>query len=129
MQKFKSRARILQTLKQVLWECIGSALVALGVYNFAVQAEFPMTGFSGISIILYRFLSIPIGLSTILLNIPVAILCYRLLGGRFFVSSIRCMLLSSIFIDLQYLIVNHVIIFLCVLHLSFHFIICTLYLS
>ena len=99
MQKFKSRARILQTLKQVLWECIGSALVALGVYNFAVQAEFPMTGFSGISIILYRFLSIPIGLSTILLNIPVAILCYRLLGGRFFVSSIRCMLLSSIFID------------------------------
>lgn len=58
-----------------------------------------MTGFSGISIILYRLLNIPIGLSTILLNIPVAILFYRLLGRKFFVSSIRCMILSSLIID------------------------------
>lgn len=58
-----------------------------------------MTGFSGISIILYRIFHIPIGLSTIFLNIPVAILCYRLLGKRFFISSLRCMFLSSIMID------------------------------
>ena len=58
-----------------------------------------MTGFSGISIILYRLWNIPIGLSTILLNIPVAILCYRLLGRKFFISSIRCMVLSSVLID------------------------------
>lgn len=58
-----------------------------------------MTGFSGISIILYRLLNIPIGLSTILLNIPVAILCYRLLGRKFFVSSLRCMIISSFIID------------------------------
>ncbi|HAG56747.1 MAG TPA: hypothetical protein DCL14_01795, partial [Ruminococcaceae bacterium] len=73
----------------------GCILIAVGIYNFAVQAEFPMTGFSGISIILYRLLNIPIGLSTILLNIPVAILCYRLLGRKFFVSSLRCMIISS----------------------------------
>lgn len=58
-----------------------------------------MTGFSGISIILYRLLNVPIGLSTILLNIPLAIICYRLLGKKFFVSSLRCMILSSIMID------------------------------
>ena len=58
-----------------------------------------MTGFSGISIILNRIFDVPIGLSTILLNIPVAILCYRLLGKNFFVSSLRCMLLSSVIID------------------------------
>ena len=91
--------KLLQTVKQIWWECIGSILIAVGIYNFAVQAEFPMTGFSGISIILYRFWNIPIGLSTILLNIPVAILCYRLLGRKFFVSSIRCMILSSLMID------------------------------
>ena len=91
--------RVLQTTKQILWECMGSILIAVGIYNFAVQAEFPMTGFSGISIILYRLLNIPIGLSTILLNIPVAILCYRLLGRKFFVSSLRCMIISSLIID------------------------------
>lgn len=84
---------------QIFWELVGSICIAAGIYNFAVQAKFPMTGFSGISIILYRMFDIPIGLSTILLNIPVAILCYKLLGRKFFVSSLRCMVISSIMID------------------------------
>ena len=86
-------------LKQIFWEVVGSAFIAGGIYNFAVQAGFPMTGFSGISIILYQLFGVPIGFSTILLNIPVAILCYRLLGRHFFFSSLRCMLISSLMID------------------------------
>lgn len=84
---------------QLFTEIIGSILIAAAIYNFAVQARFPMTGFSGISIILYRLFDFPIGLSTIILNIPVAILCYKLLGRRFFISSLRCMVISSIMID------------------------------
>lgn len=85
--------------KQILGEFVGSMFLAAGIYNFAVQAKFPMTGFSGISIILYQLFGVPIGLSTILLNIPVAIACYKLLGRQFFISSIRCMLISSVMID------------------------------
>lgn len=84
---------------QLFWEIIGSILIAAAIYNFAVQAAFPMTGFAGISIILYRFFHIPIGLSTIILNIPVSILCYKLLGRHFFLNSLRCMFISSAFID------------------------------
>lgn len=84
---------------QIFWELLGSVCIAAGIYNFAVQAKFPMTGFSGISIILYRILGVPIGLSTIFLNIPVAILCYKLLGRKFFISSLRCMVISSVMID------------------------------
>lgn len=98
-KKLFPRPGAAQTAKQILREIAGSILIAIGIYNFAVQAEFPMTGFSGIAIILYRLLDVPIGFSTILLNIPVALLCYRLLGKRFFVSSVRCMLLSSVIID------------------------------
>ena len=86
-------------LTQLCFEILGSIFVAAAIYNFAVQAKFPMTGFSGISIILFQMLNIPIGLSTIVLNIPVAILCYKLLGKKFFISSLRCMVISSIFID------------------------------
>ena len=89
-----------ELLVQIMWELAGSIFYAIGIYNFALQAEFPMTGFSGISIILYRLFNISIGLSTVLLNIPVAILCCKLLGRKFFVSSIRCMLLSSFMLTL-----------------------------
>ena len=89
-QKFFSR---------LLFEIIGSIFIAAAIYNFAVAAQFPMTGFSGISIILYRLFHIPIGLSTIFLNIPVAAVCYKLLGKDFFISSLRCMFLSSLMID------------------------------
>ena len=94
-----NRLKIKNIVKQMMWEILGSICIAAGIYNFAVQAEFPMTGFSGISIILYRLFGMPIGLSTVLLNVPLAIICYRLLGKKFFISSIRCMLISSFFID------------------------------
>lgn len=86
-------------MKQFLTEILGSILVAAAIYNFALNANFPMTGFSGISIILYRLFRLPIGFSSILLNIPVTLICYKLLGKRFLLSSIRCMLISSIFMD------------------------------
>ena len=72
-----------ELLVQIMWELAGSIFYAIGIYNFALQAEFPMTGFSGISIILYRLFNISIGLSTVLLNIPVAILCCKLWEGNF----------------------------------------------
>lgn len=84
---------------QLFWELFGSLLIAIGIYNFAVNAEFPMTGFSGISIILYQLFGLPIGLSTIALNVPVALLCYHVLGRKFLIRSIRCLIISSIFID------------------------------
>lgn len=93
------KEKTIEFVKQIFWEAVGSILIAAGIYNFAVQAKFPMTGFSGISIILYQLFDVPIGFSTILLNIPVAVLCYKLLGRKFFISSMRCMIISSVIID------------------------------
>ena len=86
-------------LRDTAVELVGSVLTGIAIYNFAVPAAFPMTGFSGLALILYRLFSLPIGVMTIVLNIPVAILCYRLLGRQFFFKSLRCMVLSSLFID------------------------------
>jgi uncharacterized membrane-anchored protein YitT (DUF2179 family) len=73
--------------------------MAAGVYNFAMAAEFPMTGITGIAVLLYRIIHLPVGLGIILMNIPLAIWSYRLLGRRFFVGSVRCMLVSSLMMD------------------------------
>ena len=87
------------TFKTIGIELLGSLLIAIGIYNFALHANFPMTGFSGISIILYRLFDLPVGATTIVLNIPVALICYRLLGKGFFFRSLRCMVISSLMID------------------------------
>ena len=83
----------------IMWEFIGSFLIAIALYNFALNADFPMTGFSGIAMIFYRLFGAPIGISTIILNIPVALLCYRLIGKDFMLRSLRCMVISSLMID------------------------------
>ena len=33
-----------ELLVQIMWELAGSIFYAIGIYNFALQAEFPMTG-------------------------------------------------------------------------------------
>ena len=86
-------------IPDTLTEIVGSILTGVAIYNFAVPARFPMTGFSGLALILYRLFGTPIGVMTIVLNIPVALICYRLLGRQFFFRSLRCMVLSSLFID------------------------------
>lgn len=88
-----------QVLKEIFFETLGSILIAIGIYNFAVASKFPMTGFSGISMILNRLFGLPIGLVLIFLNVPVAILCFRLLGRNFFLRSVRCIIISSFMID------------------------------
>lgn len=83
----------------LLVDVIASIIIAIGIYNFALNANFPVAGFSGIAIILYHLLGLPIGTGTILLNIPVAIFCYKFLGKDFFFRSLKTTIISSVFID------------------------------
>ena len=80
----------------ILVDVAGGMMIAVGVYNFALHAIFPVAGFSGIAIILYHLLGIPVGIGTILLNVPVAVLCYKFLGKNFFLKSLKSIIISSI---------------------------------
>lgn len=95
-------------MKKVNWKEAGldflvdiaaGMVIAIGVYNFALNANFPVAGFSGIAIIMYHLLGLPVGAGTIILNIPVAIFCYKFLGRNFFLKSIKSMIISSILMD------------------------------
>lgn len=92
-----------QKLKNItidlLVDIVGGLLIAIGVYNFAVASEFPVSGLSGIAILFYHFWGIPIGTMTIILNIPIVILCYKVLGRTFLLKSLKTMLISTIAID------------------------------
>ena len=77
----------------------GGVLIGFGIYNFAANAEFPLAGISGIALILYRLFGVPIGWGTIFMNIPIIIICYKMLGKEFFARSIRTLLITSVIID------------------------------
>lgn len=83
----------------IAMDFIGGMLIAIGIYNFAAKAGFPMTGFSGIALIFYHLFDLPIGTMTLVLNIPVILACYKLLGKAFFIRSLRTMLISSLLMD------------------------------
>lgn len=88
-----------QLCKELVFDIVGSLLIAIGIHNFALNANFPLAGISGVCLIFYRLFGLPIGLGTVLLNIPISIICFRLLGRHFFIRSIKSMLISSFFID------------------------------
>lgn len=80
-------------------DILGGLFIAIGVYNFAVASGFPVAGISGIAVIFYHFLGIPIGTMTTLLNIPIILVCYKMLGRTFFLKSIKTMLISNAILD------------------------------
>lgn len=85
--------------KNLFLEVIGCLISAAGLYSFAVAAEVPVTGVAGIGAILYRLFGLPIGVTNILINVPIVLVCFRLLGKDFFLRSVRCMILFAVFTD------------------------------
>ena len=83
----------------ILVDILAGMVIAIGIYNFALNANFPVAGFSGMAIILYHLLGIPVGAGTILLNVPVAVFCYKFLGRTFFLKSVKTTIISSILMD------------------------------
>lgn len=86
--------------RDIIIDFIGGVLLAVGIYNFAVEAMFPMTGVSGISLIFYHLFGTPIGAMTMLFNIPIGIACFRILGKPFFIRSVRSIIITSLVMDI-----------------------------
>ena len=89
--------------RDVLHDIVGSILYAAGIYTFAATANFAPGGITGVAMIInHYFPFLRIGLLSLLINVPVAIICYRLLGRVFFFKSVKSMLISALFLDLVF---------------------------
>lgn len=94
-----SKHKLKNIVIDLLADFVGGLLISIGVYNFAVASEFPVAGVSGIAVLCYHFWKVPIGTMTIILNIPIVILCYKVLGHKFLFKSFRTMIISMIAMD------------------------------
>lgn len=95
MKKFNGK----EFAKDILVDVVGGMLIAIGVYNFAANAKFPVAGISGVALIFYHLFGLPIGTVTLLLNIPIILVCYKVLGKIYLIRSLKTMLISSFLMD------------------------------
>lgn len=85
------------TLLQII---IGTLLMAFGVSQFLLPNQLSSGGFTGIATILYYFLKLPMGVTILVLNIPLFILSFIKKGKGFLTRGILGTVFLSVFIDL-----------------------------
>ena len=85
--------------RSLLFDLLGALLLGISVDTFAVQADFAPGGITGLAVICHYLFSWPVGLATLLLNIPVILCTFRRLGPQFFLMSLKTMLICAVFVD------------------------------
>ena len=86
-------------MRMLAVDCLGSLFIGISVVVFAVGADFAPGGINGLAVILNHLFHLPMGAAVICLNIPIILTTFRLLGKEFFLSSVKTMVISSLFID------------------------------
>lgn len=78
---------------------IGTAITAVAVIVFQLPSNIAPGGVTGVAIILNFLFDTPIGLMTLLLNIPIMIIGYRMLGWQSLAGTIFCVVLFATYVE------------------------------
>lgn len=85
---------------QIFQIIVGTFIMALGVSQFLLPNQLSSGGFTGIATIFYYLLKLPMGLTILLLNIPLFILSWIKKGKEFFIKGLIGTIFLSLFIDI-----------------------------
>jgi len=87
-------------INEYLLIVLGCLLTALSFNLFFIPNQIAPGGLSGIATVLYYLFRFPVGITTLVLNIPLFISGIRQLGGHFGIRTLLATILLSVFIDL-----------------------------
>ena len=88
---------VLKEVRNFVFITIGLAIFAFGWTAFMIPHELTGGGVSGIGAILYFALKIPVGISTLVLNLILVAFAWKVLGRKFWVNTIICSVILSTF--------------------------------
>ncbi len=95
-----SRLDLRATLQDYMLLTVGGVLMAANLNLFLAPSNIAPGGVSGTAIIVNKFTGWPIGLTMLVLNVPLAVLGFRHLGRfRFLIRTVYVMLLYSLGVD------------------------------
>ena len=99
MEKIKSASKIKKLLIDYTIITAGSIIFALGIVMFTAPNNIAPGGASGIGTMINYLFKIPIGVTVIILNIPLFILSFKKFGKNFFKKSLYATMLTAVLID------------------------------
>lgn len=101
-EKFKQPGIVTigQVVRQQMQIALGALMAALGFSLFQLPFNLAAGGVTGIGIIIQHFIPVPVGMTVLVLNIPLMILGYFFLGRwRFVVSTLMAVSCFSLAVD------------------------------
>lgn len=101
--KFKTKRRIIKfryLAIETFQIIVGTAIMAFGTTLFLLPNQLSSGGFSGLGTITYYLFGIPLGTTTIILNIPLFIMSFIKNGKKFFLNALLGTVSLSIFFNI-----------------------------
>jgi uncharacterized membrane-anchored protein YitT (DUF2179 family) len=91
---------IFEELRNFVFITLGLAIFAFGWTAFLIPHELTGGGVSGIGAILYFALKIPVGITTLVLNLILVACAWKVLGRKFCINTIICSVILSLFMNI-----------------------------
>lgn len=95
-----STKRIFQEIEKYFFICLGLAIFAFGWTAFLIPQQITGGGISGISAIIYFACDkIPVAVSSLVLNLILVAIAWRILGRRFCIDTLICSVILSLMLQ------------------------------
>lgn len=92
--------KIRSSLKQLIPITIGAALYAFGLQVFVIPNQLMEGGVTGIAVLLNYIFNLPMSITTLLINIPLFLIGWKILGGKKMIYTIYGSVMLSVFLAL-----------------------------
>ena len=89
-----------EILKYIL-AIVGGILVGIGEAWILIPLKLTTGGFNGIAMLMYYLFSIPVGLGSIILNLPLFIISLKILGISYSIRTFIAMLVTSLTLEIS----------------------------
>lgn len=86
--------------RDLAYDFVGTSFVAIGVLCFSVPNHVAPSGANGVATLLNYLFGVPIGLTAFLVNVPLLLLGYKVLGRHFTLVTLRTVAVQSLATDL-----------------------------
>lgn len=91
---------IKKMIRDIFGTILGAFVMAVGISLFLLPNQLSTGGVSGIATIMYYLFHIPMGITIVIINIPLFLFSIFKIGKNFFIKSMIGTISLSIFIDI-----------------------------
>ncbi len=91
--------KVRQTIIDILFYTVGCGIYSAAVIVFTDPNQLSPGGLTGIALLLHHFFSLPTGIMTFVMNVPLIVLGFIYFGGRFIINTAVATAIMSFMLD------------------------------